>query len=56
MSSISDWEEGDYVVVRYDPSWFPGMITEVCDDGLVIVSCMEYVDTLKKSNKFRWPS
>ena len=54
MSSILDWEEGDYVVVRYDPYWFPGMITEVCDDGLVIVSIRGHVKKVKQISLAIW--
>ena len=56
ISEIMDWDIGDYVAVRYNSTWFPGVICSVCDDGAVNVSCMEYVDESSKLNKFRWPS
>jgi hypothetical protein len=55
MGVVSDWEVGDYVAVRYDLGWYPGVITDMLDDGTFQISCMEYIDKFEKDNRFRWP-
>ncbi len=55
MRDISDWDVDDYVVVRYNQSWYSGIITESLDDGTFRISCMEFVNKFERDNKFRWP-
>ena len=54
FSGMSEWEEGDYVAVRYEVQWFPGKIKVVHGDGSADVTCMQYADNFNCGNKFRW--
>ena len=54
IKNIEDWDVNDYVAVRYDSMWYPGIITKVLESAYE-VSCMEYVDKINLNNKFRWP-
>ena len=56
LSDLSDWNANDYVAVRYNAQWFPGIIRNVHEDGTTEVACMKYVDVLQNENKFRWPT
>ena len=60
MSAVSQWEPGDWTVVRYGRQWFPGIVMEANEvgmepeEGFVVVNCME-----RKSyglNQFKWPT
>ena len=55
LRDMEDWQVGEYVAVRYDNSWYPGVITNVVQ-GTYVVSCMEYLNKVELTNKFRWPS
>lgn len=55
MGVISDWCIEDYVAVIYLKQWYPGKVTKVNEDGTIEVSCLEYIDKIEFSNKFRKP-
>ena len=55
MGVISDWNIDDYVTVIYLKKWYPGQVKKINEDGTIEVSCLEYVDKIELSNKFRKP-
>ena len=53
IGDIAEWEVGDYVAIRNNSSYCPGLITKITE-GVMTVSCMEFVNGHEMNNKFRW--